>query len=310
MEKCLLCGSETSKRFAARDFFHPEITKEHLLNWCQNCNFGRLQGDFTPIEVSTFYPNEYFTHGVAEAALPPPTFLERLRTHMAWRRDKGQDFKPEEILGDVRSACDLGCGSGDHLKALHAKGCEVVGVEPDPKARAIAGKICTVFDGTAEDLPEQVAGRDFDVVLMSHVLEHCIDPQKAVANAKSLLKNSGTLVIEVPNNDALGFTMFGKAWPWTTIPRHLSFFTEKSLQTLMQQNGLKIVKKFYTGYLVQFSPWWVHRQHYIWQQIGGGPAPNFGLLAWVHLLRTAFSADARKYSAIRIHVQHNNFHSA
>ena len=45
----------------------PPIVKERKLNWCACCDFGRLEGDFSPSEVSTFYPNDYYTHSVGSS---------------------------------------------------------------------------------------------------------------------------------------------------------------------------------------------------------------------------------------------------
>jgi len=125
-----------------------------------------------------------------------------------------------------------------------------------------------IFDGTAEDLPLGLVSKKFGIVLMSHVLEHCIDPAKAITNAKQLISKDGTLVVEVPNNSAFSFSKFQVAWPRADIPRHLNFFTECSLPALFKQKGLKPFNTKYVGYTRQFSPAWISQQLNIWKQIG------------------------------------------
>jgi SAM-dependent methyltransferase len=260
-------------------------------------------GEFSLSEVRTFYPADYYTHGISDVPQPKPSFLDRLRTHIAWWFDNGRDFHPNELPNHGGLVCDLGCGSGNSLRLFKVSGYQTVGVDPDPVARSIAADAGTILNGTAEDLPLDLLGKKFDVVLMSHALEHCIDPVKAISNAKKLLREDGTLVIEVPNNKALSFSIFRAFWPWTDIPRHLNFFSANSLLNLLQRNGLEIFNTIYVGYTIQFAPAWISKQRDIWKQIGSGRAPNFSGAAWAVLVRTALSQDKYKYASIRIHAR-------
>jgi len=198
-------------------------------------------GNFLPEEISKFYEIPYYTHGSTDQASREKTLLERVVTHLAWRADRGMQLSPSELgPSRGRTLCDLGCGDGSHLSGFGKAGFRVVGVEPDPAARKAAEQLADVFDGTAENLPAEIANRRFDVVLLSHVLEHCIDPLKAIANIKSILAPNGMIVIEVPNNAARGFSRFKAAWPWTDIPRHLNFFTEISLGAALAKQDVSV----------------------------------------------------------------------
>jgi len=273
--KCLLCNATATRRFSHGGF--------HLF-WCANCDFGRLEGDFSPEQISEFYPSNYYTHSKAATAAAPWSLTERALVHLAWRNDRGAAFGPSEITGT--SVCDIGCGNGYNLRQL-AKFSKRVGIEPDDAARLQAKDAGDIFSGTAEDLP--ITGK-FDLVLMSHSLEHCIDPVKAVSNARSLMTDTSTLVIEVPNNAALGFRWFKGRWLWTDIPRHLSFFTEASLRTLFSNLDLELTKTVYLGYSRQFDPKW--RAH----------TPEFRS-GWPLLAATAFAPASRKYDSIRVHAR-------
>ena len=277
---CLLCGSHARHLFSSKDHFE--------LWWCDACEFGRLQGDFTPEQVAGFYSEDYYTHKSGGKSFGPLSFRDKLLLRFAWSCDQGKDFDPSELtLG--KTVCDIGCGNGDVLRKFKAAGYSTVGIDPDRSARKAAADAGTIYAGTAEDMP--TIG-PFDVVLMSHVLEHCIDPAKAVSNAASLLASDSTLVIEVPNNAALGFRWLGPRWPWTDIPRHLSFFTDRSLSLLLERSGLEITKTFYTGYARQFTPQWRKRI--------GSPLSGFPLLA-----TSAFSSERAKYDSIRVHAKLN-----
>jgi len=293
--------------FSARDYRRPTDRTEYLLNWCYKCEFGRLDGDFTPNAVQDFYNVAYYTH-VPVKVIPNTgtsderSFWERLRCNLAWRTDYGVPFEAAE-LGDPngRTVCDIGCGNGDNLHVLSNAGFQVTGVEPDENARFLAKSFAEVFDGTAEQLPPQVQGKRFDIIIMSHVIEHCIDPHQACKNVCSILKPGGRVVIEVPNNASKGFAGFRGKWPWSDIPRHINFFTERSLRALLRAHDLNIASVNYVGYYRQFTRHWTNTQSEIWAVIGNGSRLNFNLAAWLLLGQTAFSQPCRKYDSIRVH---------
>jgi SAM-dependent methyltransferase len=256
--------------------------------WCDHCAFGTLAGRFAPAEIATFYPPDYYTHQTSPAPGKRATILDRILFRVAWELDSGRDLSPGELSRtNPRSLCDIGCGNGTALQRFSSFVPEVCGVEPDPQARQQVREEFAVFDGTAECLPEVVRTKRFDVVLMCHVLEHCLDPRAALGNLRSILSETGTAVIEVPNNAARGFDIFGARWPWTDIPRHLHFFTEASMRIAIASAGLEVTNVFYTGYS--------RLLHWNWRR-------NLSALdAWRLFALTAFADPPAKYDSIRIH---------
>jgi 2-polyprenyl-3-methyl-5-hydroxy-6-metoxy-1,4-benzoquinol methylase len=307
MAICFLCGAAMVHRFTVRDHLRPAVRTKYKVEWCKDCDFGAVAGSFSPSEVSAFYTPDYYTHVTqGSSGQEAMRLADRLRVNLAWRRDDGVNLSPAEVA-QVRSQpvlCDVGCGGGQAMEAFKQAGYDVMGIEPDGAARALAKTVGQVFEGTAEALPDAVEGRAFDVVLLSHVLEHCIDPAKALGNVKRLLGASGTAVIEVPNNAAWGAEMFGAGWFFADVPRHLQFFSEASLTAALAQAGLRVTRVFYTGYTRQFSPAWLAAQAEIGKRVGlNGGAPG-GPSALKLLARTAFAGAARKYDSIRVHAVH------
>ncbi len=301
---CILCGTEMVPRFKTRDHLRPEVSTEYSLLWCEACGFGRIAGEFTPHDVAGFYSEGYYTHvSPGDAGQAAMSLLDRLRVHLAWRTDRGVDLSPGEVVRSKPAPvlCDVGCGSGQAMSAFKQAGYDTVGIEPDPAARALASRAGEVFAGTAEALPDEIEGREFDVVLLSHVLEHCIDPIAALRNVTRLLAPHGTAIVEVPNNAALGFQMYGPGWFFADIPRHLQFFTEHSLRKALSAAGMRVTRVIYTGYTRQFAPPWLAAQEQIRKHIGlSGNGKREGN-AWSLLAKTAFARDAHKYDSIRIH---------
>jgi SAM-dependent methyltransferase len=296
-------------RFKTRDHLRPEDSTEYSLGWCAGCGFGRIAGEFIPGQVAAFYTEGYYTHvSPGDEGHASIRLLDRLRVHIAWRTDRGVDLSPSEVVRSkpASTLCDVGCGSGQAMSAFKQAGYDAVGIEPDPAARALAGRIGEVFAGTAEALPETIAGREFDVVLLSHVLEHCIDPAAALRNVKRMLAPRGAAIIEVPNNGALGFEMYGPTWFFADIPRHLQFFTESSLRKALGQAGLRVTRVLYTGYTRQFAPQWLAAQREIRKHTALDRDGTWDGNVWRLLAKTAFAPAARKYDSVRVHAVHED----
>jgi SAM-dependent methyltransferase len=226
-------------------------------------------------------------------------------TRLAWWADRGADVDERWVHANLRPgqrACDIGCGDGRVLAALRRCGVAVVGVETDPVARGVAhARGLDVEAGTAEDLPDRVRADRFDVVLMVHVLEHCLDPLRGLENAVAILKpGGGKLVIEVPNNEALGLRLAGAAWPWLDVPLHLNFFTPGSLGRACVRAGLRVERYEYTGYTRQFGPWWLGLEHQIRGTFQGHATLPERRSAWRLLVATALRRPRWKYDSVRV----------
>lgn len=83
----------------------------------------------------------------------------------------------------------------------------------------------------------------YDIISMFHVFEHLEDPMEILKNIYGALKETGTLIVEVPHaRDALismyGCDAFRKFTFWE---EHLILHTKKSLQVFLEQAGFKNV---------------------------------------------------------------------
>lgn len=136
---------------------------------------------------------------------------------------------------------DLGCGNGDFLQRAKTSGWNVVGVDPDPKAVARGVKLgLNVCQGGIEqfDAEKEV----FDVITLSHVIEHVHDPVTVLKAAYRLLKPGGQIWIETPNIDSLGHHCYMKNWRGIESPRHLVLFNQHSLKNALFVAGFRKIK--------------------------------------------------------------------
>ena len=134
---------------------------------------------------------------------------------------------------------DIGCGNGVFLWQMRTLGWEVCGIEPDPKAVALA---CAAgFDVRHGHLSEQsLPDSHFDAVVLNHVIEHLHDPMDTLRRIWKLLKPNGQISIATPNFASNGHRYFGADWFALMPPTHLVLFTEKSLRDALIACGFNV----------------------------------------------------------------------
>lgn len=243
------------------DSKRPSEKTSYNTYWCDKCQYGILHPRPSSEEIASFYKLEdesYYTHEIVNNNVETKyNLIHKLLLNIAWRFDNGQNISGELISNLVNKkgvVCDIGCGSGNLLLQCQKFGHSTIGIEPDSMARAAAtSKGLLVKEGTVENLPIDIKNESFDVVIMNHSLEHVLDVNLALKNIFLLLKSGGFFVCEVPNNQCLGAILAGNSWFHLAVPRHLNFFTEKSLMMFLEKAGFKFFSKQYSGYCRQFT---------------------------------------------------------
>jgi len=132
---------------------------------------------------------------------------------------------------------DVGCGAGGNLKTLQDQGWEPHGIEISEIAAAHARALTKgqIHTGTVDSAPFPPGV--FDLVLMSHSLEHFPSPVDALRRIYRFLKDDGLLVIHVPNVHSLEFKLFGRWWFQLDPPRHFYHFDHSSLTAILAKAG-------------------------------------------------------------------------
>jgi SAM-dependent methyltransferase len=151
----------------------------------------------------------------------------------------------DRLVPDKNGALiDIGCANGGLLSALRRRGfSNVTGMDPSPGCASYVSGLgipCLVgglfpTDGTG---PEK-DGERFDVVILSHVLEHIQDLRQALLNCISWLKPGGILYVEVP--DASRYHEFFFVPYYYFDCEHINHFDEHALKNLLLPLGTEFV---------------------------------------------------------------------
>ena len=131
---------------------------------------------------------------------------------------------------------DIGAGTGDFLLECKNQNWDILGIEPNDKAKGIALGKGIKFGDTIEKLESN----SFDVITMWHVLEHVPDVEHQVAELKRLLKPSGTIVIAVPNFKSYDAKYYKEFWAAYDVPRHLWHFSKTAIEKLFDKQNMNL----------------------------------------------------------------------
>lgn len=171
-----------------------------------------------------------------------------------------KDYRSVELLKRfgilAGRALDIGCAYGYFLHLLSKEGWQVEGVEPSPslvqRAKQNYGLELrnTIFN------PRDYPAQSFQLVTLFDVIEHFERPGSVLQGIRLVMAPGGHLLMKVPNWNSLTskacawsyFASFGRiTGPAEMLTQaqhsypHVSYFTKKTLQRLVEVHGFKVV---------------------------------------------------------------------
>jgi 2-polyprenyl-3-methyl-5-hydroxy-6-metoxy-1,4-benzoquinol methylase len=220
--QCPACGAEKSSLFDRR-----EVLGMMLCNrMCRHCGLVYLSPRMEDQELERFYSRGYRT--LNDGSEQPTD--ENLADQQA--RAQHVVRTARAIAPAVQRHLDIGCSTGILMAQVREVfACETAGVEPGIEHRSIASaKGLKTYASIEEALAEQQ--RRFDLVTLSHVLEHLADPVSELTRIRTqMLSSAGHILVEVPN-------LYGHA---CFEPAHLFSFSMKTLHDSLRLAGFEPV---------------------------------------------------------------------
>jgi GT2 family glycosyltransferase/2-polyprenyl-3-methyl-5-hydroxy-6-metoxy-1,4-benzoquinol methylase len=185
----------------------------------------------------------------AALAIESPGARRRLEQRLAYfehDRPEVRALVPES----ARRILDVGCGGGLLGGALRSlRGARVTGIELDPEAAARAKeRLDEVVTGDAIGALRALPDASFDAILFADLLEHLVEPEAALAQARRLLAPDGVVVASLPNVRHWSVVRQLLAGDFRYEPAgildrtHLRFFTRASAQRLFAQSGFTLLR--------------------------------------------------------------------
>ncbi|MEM0953554.1 MAG: class I SAM-dependent methyltransferase [Pseudomonadota bacterium] len=242
---------------------------------CSRCNSVWLDPRPSPESLGRAY-QDYFTHSTTDQPIVRRIGLLRSFFHDALNDYLNARYGLEKeptlplgrwlvaVLPPLRAAADTRCrqlpklpakggrlldigfGNGGFLKLAEEIGWTAEGIDFDKAAVETAqSRGLSVRHANVADLHAE--GEQFDVITLSHVIEHVQEPIQLLQQAFAMLNPGGTLWCETPNLCARGHARFGRYWRDLDPPRHLVLFERNTLIEQLVTVGFAEVKQHWHG---------------------------------------------------------------
>jgi 2-polyprenyl-3-methyl-5-hydroxy-6-metoxy-1,4-benzoquinol methylase len=221
---CCLCGPVSAPLIRAE--------KWRTIVRCPGCGFV-FCANITYDDLQNLYEDEYWG---GESEVGYSEYLVHPEVHAQWNRTKMSGVAKAGIKPPGR-LLDVGCATGDWVKAAGEAGFQASGIEISHYAGNIARERgLDVHVGTLLDAP--YGDGEFDVITMWDVIEHVPDPVLEARKLLSLLKPGGAVVMATPNVGSLRARREGANWHGFRVSQeHVLFFTPDTLGKVLRKAG-------------------------------------------------------------------------
>jgi SAM-dependent methyltransferase len=232
--RCPLSGSERWEVVAdgVRDY---EYGAPGEYRWIRFPESGliRIEPVPTPEILALAYPPHYHAFVARDSRLAQ-RLVDTARRSLARRLGR--------LVPPRGAVLDIGCSTGALLRDLREQvDCELFGVEYVPEAAEQARATgITVWSGDFESL--ELPPDRMDLAILQHVLEHVLDPLATMKRVHSVLRPGARVVGELPNHDSWDAKLFGRYWGGGHAPRHIWFFTPRTLRRVLESCGFVDVR--------------------------------------------------------------------
>lgn len=224
---CPVCEAVPCEVLHTQRFVFPDdspLPRQYDLVCCRGCGFV-----YADVAVTQQTYDAYYASQSIYAAPSSPYDAKRHADTAA----AIMAFTPESA-----NILDVGCATGGLLTALRDAGAgdRLVGVDLSPACvDAVRHRGFHAEVGSFSALPS--FAKPFDCVVLSHVLEHLVNPRAALSAAAGLLAPHGVVYVEVP--DAMRYGEFLTEPMADVNGEHLGHHSDSTLDNLGMECGLE-----------------------------------------------------------------------
>lgn len=269
LTKCLYCGSSNLKYlYTSIDRFSNNKEEKFELSKCLSCGFV-----FQSLRVKEEYIGEYYegrddlafslipqkkknsTFSKIKKAIFKQTMLQHFNYRslgkknllfkiFSWPFKRVLKIKLTPVFVEKGKLLEIGCSYGGYLQELKDLGWNVVGRELDKGMVEYAQSTgLNVSAGRIEEI--DFKDGEFNVVIMSMVLEHLYEPFVMLDRATKWLSSNGQLIFSIPNIDGLEFYFYKEYTYALQLPHHITFLDKKIIREYLTKIGYKKIKFYY-----------------------------------------------------------------
>ncbi|WP_096736023.1 class I SAM-dependent methyltransferase, partial [Brachyspira sp. G79] len=232
---CEVCGSNNYSEIGTIKNIWQSDKKVYQ---CSNCGIYFIDLP-TDEEIYALYKNEY--HNNIKNKL-----FETAKSKMRYARSLSQfNFIKDYIDFHNKKVCEIGAFDGLLLNIFKKHGCDVYGYEINDNARVYAKNKYDI-DLKSNFLESK---EKYDIIMLSHVIEHFKNPFDVLVKIKNMLKDNGYLYIEVPNSPNKNQCSYDMLMRYLST-EHIVNFNIENLKMFLKKADLNIIECQYSNYSV------------------------------------------------------------
>src|ERR1035437_2771660 len=205
----------------------------HRVVRCEDCGLVFLNPQPSDDELAKIYNAHYFLGSESEAGRETVSHIKQATAKLYL-----SEIRRYQGLASGR-LLEIGCGEGDFLVSAETEGWQVTGVEYSAAASDRARQRLKNGEVRCGDLPAaNLAAEQFDLCVISDVIEHVRSPRNFLQEFHRVLKPGGTLFIATPSIDSWSARIMRQKW-MEFKAEHLTYFDRQTIQTALFKSGFR-----------------------------------------------------------------------
>ncbi|MFC1705823.1 class I SAM-dependent methyltransferase [Planctomycetota bacterium] len=243
LRACELCGAKDPRVLYVcdEDFVDSLVFKGHRQRYtickCRQCHLVFVGEGIDDSLLPTLYDADYYRGrdgaGFQDYGAAEKKYRARFRNRL---KRLSKEVRGGRVL-------DVGCALGWFLSEAQEAGFEPIGVEVSPSSAQI---VWSRFKIQVHTVPLAELSVDalgvFDLVTLWDTIEHAVHPLDLLRQARRFVRPGGYLVMTTGNHGSWRSRLWRKKWALIRPPKHLFYFTPRSLRRLAEDAGFDFLR--------------------------------------------------------------------
>lgn len=229
---CILCDNSDFDKLSTIDRYGIQ----YFAGICKKCGLTQQYKYPNKDFINLFY-EKYYNDLYAFFKNPEERFISQLNS----AKYKYYLLKKFINFNINRNVLEIGCGTGGILSFFKSMNCDVTGIDYENDHLEFARKKNIPVHSKFENI-----NKKFDIIILSHVLEHLVNVDEILDICKNFLKNDGLIYLEVPSIESVTKHYDFDINNFLHIA-HVTHFTKKTFINFINLKGFKV--KFVNNFI-------------------------------------------------------------
>lgn len=241
--RCALCGASNHHLrdigVVAPTHPGPFVVNDYRLQYCTACDSVRLLPTPSAADLRTLYQDSV---QFSDSTYTAPERVERMLAYY------GGCIERHRLLPTGScSSLEVGAGLAWVSRAGKQRHLELTTVAQDLSAECVdhCGWVDRYLVGELDTIPPSPTGAGYDLISLTHVIEHLPDPASALRALSRLLGPKGKVFLTAPHRPP-GWQLDQGLAPWLQysylhVPAHISYLSQAWMRRVAEDCGLQLL---------------------------------------------------------------------